>query len=101
MDVLRHLPLGTRMPARAVEDEHDLLLGTSALRLGKGGQFGSEEGDVDAGGQMEDHPPGGRMHEADERAPGGAMLDGRERSLSIEAPDLLQDRFQADPVFIY
>lgn len=39
------------------------------------------------------------MHEADEGAPLVAMLHGREGALPVEAPDFLQDGFEADAVF--
>ena len=67
------------MPARAVEDQDDLL-GWSCSRLaGKGGEFGLEERDTDAGRQMEERAARRGMDEADEVAPGVAVLHGRQR----------------------
>ncbi len=40
------------------------------------------------------------MHKPDEIPPLVAMLHGRSRSLAVEAPDFVQDRFQADAVLI-
>jgi hypothetical protein len=52
MHMLRHNYVVAGMPARLVEDEHDLLGGTRADRLGKGRELGREEVDADARGQM-------------------------------------------------
>jgi len=49
---------------------------------------------------VEDGAPRGGMHEADQIAPFEPMLHGREGALPVEAPDLLQDGFEADPVFV-
>ena len=88
------------MPARAIEDEDDLLGRAGADRLGEGSQFGLKERDADRGRQMKDRPAGRRMDKADQLPPLIPMVDRRERALSVETPDLVQDRFQADAVLV-
>ena len=98
--MLGHAQALRLVPARPVQDEHNLLGGTRADTLREGGQFGFEERDADRGRQMKDRPAGRRMHKADQIPPFIPMLDRRERALSVETPDLVQDRFQADAVFV-
>ena len=104
MDVLRHVQSRAGMPAGAVQDEHDLLLGSGADGRSKGCEFCLEEGDGDAGGEVEDGPARtdrGGMDEADEVAPLIAMLDRRVlRALAGKGPDLLEDGLQADAVLV-
>jgi hypothetical protein len=69
MDVLGHVQFDAGMPARLVQDEHNLLLGAGADLLGKGGQCDFEEGDADRGRQMKDRAAGSRVDEADQVAP--------------------------------
>src|SRR5215467_3772404 len=49
---------------------------------------------------MEDRAARGRMDEADEVAPFKAVLHGRQWPLPIQAPDFLQERLEADAVFV-
>lgn len=100
MDVLGDPQLDARMPAGAIEDQHDLLLRPGSHRLREGGQLGLEEGDVDRRGQVEDGAPRRRVHEGDQVAPCIAVLYRRQRPLTGEAPDLLQDGLEPDAVFV-
>ena len=100
VDMLGHPQLDAGMPARAVQDEDDLLGGSSTHLSGEGGEFDLEERDADRRGQMKDRTAGGGVHEADEGAPVVAMLDGRGGPLPVKAPDLLEDRFQAEAVLV-
>jgi len=77
VDVLGHVQLDARMPARAIQDEDDLFAGAGADLTGEGRQLDFEERDTDRCGQMEDRPPGGGMDEADEVAPVVAVLHRR------------------------
>ena len=77
VDVLGHVQLDARMPARAIQHEHDLFAGAGADLTGEGRQLDFEERDTDRCGQMEDRPPGGGMDEADEGAPVVAVLHRR------------------------
>lgn len=74
MDMVRHLQPDAGMPPRTVEHQHNLLGRTGTHGLSKGGELHFEERDTHAGGQMEDGAPGGGMDEADEPAPGEAVL---------------------------
>jgi hypothetical protein len=100
MDVLGHAQTLRLVPARAIQDEHDLLGGARSHALCKGHQLRFEEGDAHRGGQMKHRTPGGGMHEAHEIAPLIAVLDGRKGPLSVKTPDFVQDRFQADAMLI-
>ena len=100
VDVFGHTQLDARMPARPVQDEHDLRAWAGADLTGKRGRFGLEEGDTDRGREVEDGAPQGRMHEAHQIAPVVAMLDRCEETLAVETPHRVQDRFQANPMFV-
>ena len=100
VDVLGHAQLGTGMPAGAVEDEDDLLGRAGADLTGEFGELDREERDRHAGGEVEEGPPRGRLDEADQIAPREAVLDRRDGALPVEAPDLVQDRLQADAVLV-
>ncbi len=91
VDMLGDLQLRTRVPASAIQDEHDLLGRPRADRTGEGSQLDLEEGDGDAGSQVPQGPARGGMDKADEVAPLVAVLDGRTGPPSPEAPDLLED----------
>ncbi len=99
-----HAQLDARMPARAIQHEDDLFGGAGADLTGEGRQLDFEEGDADRRwqmGQMQDRAPGGGgMDEADQGAPGVAVLHRGRGPLPIETPDLVQERLQADAVLI-
>lgn len=50
---------------------------------------------------MEEGAPRGGMDETHRRAPGVAVLDRSEGALVVKAPDLAQDRLQADAVLVH
>lgn len=98
--VVGHAQAHTGMPARTVEDEHDLLARTGPRRARKLRQLHFKEGNADGGGQMEEGATGGGMHEADQIAPCEAMLHRRGGPLANRGPDPAQERFQADAMFV-
>jgi hypothetical protein len=69
MHMLRHAQALGAVPPGPIQHEHSLLGGRRSDRGGKGRQFGFEERDAHAGGQMEDRPDRGRVDEANEVAP--------------------------------
>src|SRR5215467_14071237 len=77
MDVVRHPQAQAGVPARAVKDEDDLLAWPGADCAGKGGELRLEVGDADAGRQVEDGAPAGRVDDADDAA--GPQSDGARR----------------------
>jgi len=102
-----HTQLDARMPARAVQDEDDLLGRAGPHLAREGGEFDLEKRDADRRwqmGQRKDRTAGGGVHETDEGAPVVAMLDGRGGPLPVKAPDRVpdrvQDRFQANAVLV-
>ena len=98
--VLGHAKLGTGVPAGAIQHEHDLFGGTGASSTGKGRQLDLEERDGDAGSEMPPRATRGGMDEADEIAPLIAVLHRRDRTFSVEAPDLLEDGLQPDAMLV-
>jgi hypothetical protein len=100
MHVLGHAQFDACMPACLVQDEHNLFLGAGADLLGKGSQFDFEEGDAVRRRQMKDRAAGSRVDEPDEIAPVIAMLHRRAGPPPVEAPDLFEDRLQADAMLV-
>ena len=86
MDVLGHAQPHAGVPARAVEDEHDLLLRAGSDLARECGEFDFEEGNADGGGQMEERAARGGMDEADEVAPGEAVPHRRRPGAAQSAP---------------
>ncbi len=100
MEVVGNAQVNAAMPARAVEDQDNLLGGTCSHLLGKRGQFHLKHGNADRGGQMEDRAARSGMDEADQVAPLVAMLDGGDGTLTVKTPHFVEDRFEANAVFI-
>jgi hypothetical protein len=100
MHVLRHAQVGARVPARTVQDQHNLLLRSGPNGTGERGQFDLKKWDAHAGGQVEDGTTRGGVHEADEIAPGIAVLDGRKRPDVVERPHFPNDWLEANAMFI-
>jgi hypothetical protein len=100
MDMLRHAQFGAGVPARPVQDEHDLFACACSHGSGKCRQLHLKERDGDSRGEMEDRATGTGMDKADEVAPRVAVLHRRERPLAVETPDLVQDRLEANAVFV-
>src|SRR5258708_4014101 len=98
--MLGYAHLGALMPARAVEHEHDLFGWTRADLTRERREFHREQLDVDRRRQMPHRAPRGWMHEADEVAPGIAMLDRSDGTLAGERPHPTQDWLEPDPVFV-
>ena len=93
------------MPAGAVEDQDDLLGGTRSRLAGKGGQFGFKERDADARREdarreMEEGATRRGMDEADQVAPGVAMLHRRDRSLPDRSPNATEEGLEANAMLI-
>ena len=88
------------VPTCPVKHEDDLLAGAGAHLTGEGGQLHLKERNADGRSQMKDRAAGGGMHKAHQIAPRIAMLDGGEGTLPIKTPDFVQDRLEADAVFV-
>lgn len=82
-----HAQLDARVPAGAIEDEHDLLAGTGSDLARELRQLDFEEGNADGRGQMEERPTRGGMDEADQIAPFEAMPHRRCGPLANWRPD--------------
>jgi len=100
MHMLGDVEAGARVPARPIQEQHELFGGPRADLGSERRQLGLKERDIDGGGHMKDGAARGGMDEADEVAPVVPMLDRREGALPIEAPDFVQDRFQANAVLV-
>src|SRR5258708_24212559 len=101
MNVLWHMEPRAGVPPSAVEDQHNLFARTGTDFFSKRSQFRFKERDRDRGGQVEDGATRGGVHTTDEVAPLVAVLDRGEGALAVEAPDLLQDRLQSNPMFVH
>jgi len=100
VDVLGHAELDARMPARAIQDQDDLLAWAGTDLTCERRQFDLEERNRDTRREVKDGPARGGMHEPHHIAPVVAMLDRGGRALPVEAPDLLEDGFQPDAVLV-
>ncbi len=89
------------VPTCAIQNEYKLFGWPSADLAGELRQFYLEQGDVDRRSEMKDGASRGGMDEADYITPGVTVLDWGKRSLAIEAPDFVQDGFQANAVLIH
>lgn len=98
MDMVGHAQVDTAVPARAVKDEHNLLVWARAHLARKGSEFDLEERDIDGGGEVKDGATRGGMHKSYQVvpliAPLVAVFDRRNRPLAVETPDFVQDRFE-------
>ena len=98
--MVRYPQLDTGVPAGAIEDEDNLLLGASANLTRELGQLNLKDRNAHRRGQMKEGTPRGRMDKADEIAPGKAVLDHGGWTLANRRPNLAQQRLQADTVFV-
>ena len=101
MDVLGRPQPQTRVPAGAVQDEHELFVWPGSRLPGKRGEFHLEERDADAGRQMEEGSARGGMHKADQIAPFEAVAHRSERSLPDRRPDPTQERLEANAMLVH
>ena len=88
------------MPARPIEDEHDLLAGTGSRLARELGEFDFEERDADRGRQVEDGPTRGGMDKADQIAPREAVLNNRRGALPNGCPHPTQQWLEANAMFV-
>src|SRR3954469_3011336 len=86
------------MPARAVEHQDDVLVGAGADLGGERGQERAEQGGVDAVGD-EPHARGW-SDEAVQIKPLVAVMATGDGAAAAGRPDLAQDRFQTEAVFV-
>lgn len=100
MDVVRNHHRITAVPARAIEQKHELLGGASARCLSEGGEFGGEQFGADATGEVPDSAARGRMDERHQIAPLVARLDQCERALAGQRPDAPHQRLEADTMLV-
>ena len=88
------------MPARAVEHQDDVLVGAGADLGGERCQQRAEQGGVDAVGDEPDDLARGWSDEAVQIKPLVAVMAAGGRTAAAWRPDLAQDRFQAEAVFV-
>jgi hypothetical protein len=99
-NALRNLQIPGDVPARAVEHQDDALVGTGAGLGGERRQERPEQRGVDAVGDEPDHLTGRRPDEAVQVKPLVAVVAAGGRPASARRPDLAQDRFQSEAVFV-
>jgi hypothetical protein len=100
MDVFRDAEPQARVPAGAVQDEDDLLLGAGAHCCGEAGQLDLEKGNGDGRRQVEECAAGRGMDETDEVAPDEAMTHAGDRSTADRRPDAPQQGFEANAMLV-
>jgi len=88
------------MPARAVEHQDDVLVGAGADLGGERRQERAEQRGVDAVGDEPDDLARGGPDEAVQIKPLVSVMAADGRTAAARRPDLAQDRFQAEAVFI-
>src|SRR3954471_15724241 len=88
------------MPARAVEHQNDALVGAGARLGGERRQERAEQRGVDAIGDEPHDLARGRPDEAVQIEPLVAVMAAGGRTAATWRPDLAQDRFQAEAVFV-
>ena len=88
------------MPARAVEHQDDVLVEAGANLGGERGQERAEQRGVDAVGDEPHDLARGGSDEAVQIKPLVAVMAAGGRTAAAWRPDLAQDRFQAEAVFV-
>ena len=101
MDMRRDAQMAGSVLPRPIQYEHDLFGRSSTNFPSELREFDLEQRDIDGGCQMEHRPPRGWVDEPDQIAPGIAVLHWRQGTPAVETPDFVQDRFQANAVFIH
>jgi hypothetical protein len=91
VDVVWHPQFDTGVPSGTIEDQDDLLRRAGAGLTGKLRQLDLEDGNADRRREMEEGASGGGMDEADQIAPGEAMLDDGGWALTYRRPDPPQE----------
>ena len=99
-NALRNHQIPGDMPARAVEHQDDVLVGTGADLGGERRQERAEQRGVDAIGDEPHDLARGGPHEAVQIKPLVAVMAVGGRTAATRRPDLAQDRFQSEAVFI-
>src|SRR3954471_1046606 len=97
---LRNLQIPGDVPARAVEHQDDVLVGTGADLGGERRQQRAEQRGVDTVGDEPHDLAGGWPDEAIKIEPLVAVMAAGGRTASARRPDLAQDRFQPEAVFV-
>ena len=88
------------MPARTVEHQDDVLVGAGAHLGGERRQERAEQRGVDAVGDEPHDLTSGGPDEAVQIEPLVAVVAAGGRTASARRPDLAQDRFQSEAMFI-
>ena len=88
------------MPASAVEHEDDVFVGAGADLGGERRQQRAEQRGVDAIGDEPHNLAGGWPDEAIEIEPLVAVVATGDGTAAARRPDLTQDRFQSEAVFV-
>jgi hypothetical protein len=99
-NAFRNLQIPGDMPACAVEYQDDVLVGTGADLGGERRQERAEQGGVDAVGDEPHDLAHGWSDEAVQIKPLVAVMAAGGWTASARRPDLAQDRFQSEAVFI-
>src|SRR3954467_5193989 len=99
-NALRNHQIPGDMPARTIKHQDDVLVGTGADLGGERRQERAEQGGVDAVGDEPHDLARGWSDEAVQIKPLVAVMAPGNGTAATRRPDLAQDRFQAEAVFI-
>ena len=100
MDMLGHAQSQAVVPPGPVQNQDNLFVGTSAHLCSERFELRFKQRNAHAGREMADRAARGWVHKTDEVAPREAVLDGSERTLVTKRPHVMQNRLEADAVFI-
>ena len=99
-NALRNHQIPGDMPARTIKHQDDVRVGTGADLGGERRQERAEQGGVDAVGDEPHDLAGGGPDEAVQIKPLVAVMATGDGAAAAGRPDLAQDRFQAEAVFV-
>lgn len=100
VDVVRHGRVGTGVPPRPIEHQHELFVWPGSRAAGERRQHGGEQLGADLAQQKPDGAARGRIDEGRQIAPLVAVLHRRHRPGAGEGPHPMHDGLQADAVFV-
>ena len=101
VDMIWHAHALGAVPASPIQDEHDLFARARSHYGGEGRGLSFKKRHAHGRSEVKDGVTGGGMDKAHQVAPRIPMLDRRERAFAVQTPDLAQDRFEPNSMFVH